>query len=499
MGRPRKLDVTPYYSEADGYWHAWPTIDGERWHRRAKDPAGSPAGRRAVEKKVRELQDELAAKKVAVAAAVPKPPGAGRYTVHEWLRYWLEHIVFPNRSYNTHKDNRHVVESMIIPHLEDVPLPDLEAEHVEKMLARLRTLGSADKPYRAYDRLRTALNAAVKRPRETGLLYNPIKAVTPPERPEHEVEPLTIAEVKQVLTTAAALERNAARWTVAMALGLRQGEVLALTWDDVDLERGILWVRTNTYRRKWLHGCDDAHACGAKFHRPAADLCPGSGKHHDRYHRKGCPAPKAPCAAECVEHAAQCPEGHGGVDADGTVHPGGRNTKDPKSRAGKRLIKMPGPLVAELRAHRAIQDRERLEAGDRWQNSPHRPRKNRETPTDLVFATQWGHEVNEREDWGQFVALLERAGVRRTRLHDSRHFAATMLLLKRIDPAVVMSLMGWSSPVMLRRYQHVLDEMRAEAAEAVTGALWDVPDGDSATATATAKITNLDAERLKRR
>ncbi|MDP9417155.1 MAG: site-specific integrase [Actinomycetota bacterium] len=47
----------------------------------------------------------------------------------------------------------------------------------------------------------------------------------------------------------AASERNAARWSVALALGLRQGEALGLSWDDVDLSVGTLTVRRALQRQ----------------------------------------------------------------------------------------------------------------------------------------------------------------------------------------------------------------------------------------------------------
>ena len=47
---------------------------------------------------------------------------------------------------------------------------------------------------------------------------------------------------------AAQAHRNAARWTVAMAIGLRQSEALALRWVDVDLEQGTLTVRRGVHR-----------------------------------------------------------------------------------------------------------------------------------------------------------------------------------------------------------------------------------------------------------
>ena len=42
--------------------------------------------------------------------------------------------------------------------------------------------------------------------------------------------------------------RNAARWTVALAVGLRQSKALALRWADVDLDNGTLTVRRGLHR-----------------------------------------------------------------------------------------------------------------------------------------------------------------------------------------------------------------------------------------------------------
>ena len=47
---------------------------------------------------------------------------------------------------------------------------------------------------------------------------------------------------------AAQAHRNAARWTVALALGLRQSEALGLRWTDVDLDNGTLSVRRGLHR-----------------------------------------------------------------------------------------------------------------------------------------------------------------------------------------------------------------------------------------------------------
>ena len=63
-----------------------------------------------------------------------------------------------------------------------------------------------------------------------------------------EVVPLSADDARRILA-AAATERNAARWSVALALGLRQAEALGLRWVDLDLERPTLTVRRALQRK----------------------------------------------------------------------------------------------------------------------------------------------------------------------------------------------------------------------------------------------------------
>ena len=64
-----------------------------------------------------------------------------------------------------------------------------------------------------------------------------------------EVVPLTADEARTALTGAKE-RRNGARWSGALALGLRQGEALGLRWADVDLDHATLTVRQALQRRR---------------------------------------------------------------------------------------------------------------------------------------------------------------------------------------------------------------------------------------------------------
>jgi integrase len=60
--------------------------------------------------------------------------------------------------------------------------------------------------------------------------------------PKHEISPLT-SEQARALTDASVDDRLSALWVTALGTGMRQGELLGLRWEDVDLEAGTLRVR----------------------------------------------------------------------------------------------------------------------------------------------------------------------------------------------------------------------------------------------------------------
>ncbi|MEP7740462.1 hypothetical protein ABKW28_22705, partial [Nocardioides sp. 31GB23] len=50
--------------------------------------------------------------------------------------------------------------------------------------------------------------------------------------------------------------------------------------------------------------------------------------------------------------------------------------------------------------------------------------------------------------------------------------AATFLLVQGVDSRVVMALLGWSSPSQLHRYQHIVDDLRRDAAHRMASILY---------------------------
>jgi integrase len=70
---------------------------------------------------------------------------------------------------------------------------------------------------------------------------NVTEAVEPPRPAPKEMRPLSPAEARRLLDAAGG-ERFEALYVLAVTTGMRQGELLALKWQDVDLQNGTLSV-----------------------------------------------------------------------------------------------------------------------------------------------------------------------------------------------------------------------------------------------------------------
>jgi hypothetical protein len=170
--------------------------------------------------------------------------------------------------------------------------------------------------------LSRALKIAERRGR---ISRNVATLVDAPAVAPNEIEPLTREEARRILDVAAS-KRNSARWSVALALGIRQGEALGLRWSYVDLETGVIRAWFQVQRLAWRHGCDDPHACGGQWHRLACKK--GCKQHRHRRTcepgctRKGHVCYKRPCLADCIAHADKCPKRSGGGVVFGNARAG---------------------------------------------------------------------------------------------------------------------------------------------------------------------------------
>lgn len=98
----------------------------------------------------------------------------------------------------------------------------------------------------------------------------------------------------------------------------------------------------------------------------------------------------------------------------------------------------------------------------------------------LVFTTTVGTPFSPRNDYRDFLAVLERAGLRRVRLHDLRHTAASLMLSEGVPARVIMQTLGHSQiSITLNTYSHVAPELSRAAADRMQALLGGSDDGPS--------------------
>jgi integrase len=94
-----------------------------------------------------------------------------------------------------------------------------------------------------------------------------------------------------------------------------------------------------------------------------------------------------------------------------------------------------------------------------------------------VFTTHVGTPLFPRNDYRDFRRIVAAEGLRRARLHDLRHPAASLMLAAGVNPRVVMEVLGHSQiSVTMNTYSHVSTSTARDAVGLVEDALHDDPD-----------------------
>jgi integrase len=347
-------------------------------------------------------------------------------TVAEWLTTWLEGRktikAGTRRSYACH------IRAYLIPHLGNIRLDRLRAEHIDAMFdgieernARIRALRDSADPrerawavglrpvgpatlHRIHAALRKALNDAIRKARLIDA--NPALFVElPPEKPPKAL--VWTADRVRRWQAAGAVPSSVMVWTPEQTgafldhvhdtgdrlyalyhliayRGLRRGEACGVHWDDLDLDAKTLTVRWQIVQHGWATALDT-----------------------------------------------------------------------PKTNGSEAVIALDSATVEALKAHRARQHRERLAAGPDW------------TSTSLVFTTPAGGRLHPADVTDNFHRLRAQAGLPPVRLDDLRHGAATFALAAGADMKTVQAMLRHTSYALTANtYTHVLPDLAHQAAEA---------------------------------
>jgi integrase len=210
-----------------------------RWHGRLRftDPITGLAERAHFYGQSRsDVVDQLDAARRRLRAQCP--PRDEPVALTDFLKLWLEDSVRPTKRAATYRSYSSIVrEHLDKSRLAAIPLRDLREIQIQHVLVA-KSKATSRIQQLCLIVLRCALEQAV----QWNLLgSNPAAKIEPPRRQRRELRVLSAPEARRFLAEAKA-DRLYALYYLAIDTGMRQGELLALHWRDVDLESGAIRV-----------------------------------------------------------------------------------------------------------------------------------------------------------------------------------------------------------------------------------------------------------------
>lgn len=213
----------------DGTWWARITI--------GKTPEGKQKRKAFYGKTRKEVQEKLTAALNDLNNNTYIEPS--KMTLEQWMYIWLRDYKKPSVKMKTYAAYEAQVKNHIIPELGNYTLSALRNDMVQRFVN-----GLSDKGLKSLtvERIVGILKAALVQAVDNGLIAkSPATRVKMPAPQERTPRVLTVPE-QEVFMKAAKNHRNGEIFLLILGTGLRIGEALALTWNDIDFENAILSV-----------------------------------------------------------------------------------------------------------------------------------------------------------------------------------------------------------------------------------------------------------------
>ena len=168
----------------------------------------------------------------------------------DWMNYWYENHSKPTIRPSTQKGYEALINGHAIPGLGHIPLNKLTQADCQKFLNEMKNNGrkshrdtkGAAMSERSVRLCHLVIRMSLDRAVKDGLIKkNPILGVKLPQAEQKEMKVLTKAEIQRFLIQAKE-EGLYELFLLELTTGLRRGEILALTWSDLNFETGELHI-----------------------------------------------------------------------------------------------------------------------------------------------------------------------------------------------------------------------------------------------------------------
>ena len=222
----------------DGRWEARVTI--------GTDPGtGKPIRRSIYGRTQKEVRQQLTEIRSALDKGTYIDPS--HHTASTWLDEWMDTYCANRVAPLTLAAYKGLLKNHIKPQIGAVPLQSLRGSHIQRVYNAMTDAGLSGRTVKNVAALlHKAFSVALKQ----GLIaVNPCDQAEPPKMTKREIKPLVDADIPKFL---AAIEGHPFRNAYALCLfaGLREGECLGLSWEQVDFDKQQITISQQLQKAK---------------------------------------------------------------------------------------------------------------------------------------------------------------------------------------------------------------------------------------------------------
>jgi len=176
-------------------------------------------------------------------------------TVGAWMDDWCTDYI-GNTTVHTQKSYRGIINNHIKPAIGQLKLSQLDSVKVQKFINALQSTKPGGGPLspKSVKNIHGVLHSALEQARRLGYIgKNPAALTVLPHRRKGEIMPLNEQLIPQFFNKIKNHQYERL-YIVDLLTGLRQSELLGLTWDDVDFSSGTLTIRRQLQYLGCAHG-----------------------------------------------------------------------------------------------------------------------------------------------------------------------------------------------------------------------------------------------------
>jgi integrase len=362
-------------------------------------------------------------------------------TCGEWLLQWLDLYKRPFIRLSTYENYLMYIENHIHPAIGDIPLADLDSDHIQAIYNKMQDAGKAPATIAKVHRI---IHACLDKAVEKDYILKNYSDIT--ERPSvisKKGEAMSEEDMDKFLDV---VHEQTDKWKAAMltllGTGVRIGELLALEWNEVDFESRTINIKQGLSRTK-SKGLivEDPKSEASKADVPVPGVVLDALKQHkssqaELYLYTG---RKYPVTHKKSKHMQEIYEDYPRLDS----YPISRR-KCECNNITTTIYKTDEREIFRCE-----------ECGKEWQRHSH----------NLVFPSVAGTHITPRNFQRKYYDLLEEAQVPHIKLHGLRHTFATRLLEQGENLKVVQELLRHTDiKTTANIYSHVSPKVKKKAA-----------------------------------